>query len=133
MALELTNDGDTITVTDESLGVANGTPDVTYTLRLLTRKVYREIAARHTRKVPDRRTRQMSDDTDFEAVGEDLLDYVLVGWSGVNLKGEPAPCERDLKLKLDGTRTQAILEVAGMSRVQVSSPQESFRGAADVR
>jgi len=132
MALQLTRQGDTITVKDSELGVAPSDADTSYTVQLLTRATYREIAHRHTKKRPNRRTGQMEDVTDWEAVSDDLIDYIVQGWDGVLDNGAPAPCSRENKLKLDGGRTTALMDVAGLSQIQSASEVKasSFRGAA---
>jgi hypothetical protein len=131
MAIQLTKPGDTITVKDSDL-VPNGDPGTEYDLQLLTREVYRDIHKRHTRKRPNRTTRAMEDETDYPAVQDDLIDFCLTGWRGVLDGGVPAELTRDNKLLLDGQRTQAMLELAGMSQIAQAADQkgQSFRSPA---
>jgi len=127
-------DGDLIVVKDSEL-VAGGDPDTSYSLRPLTREIRKEILAKNTSRVPNRRTHQMDEQIDGEGVGWDLLDYSLVSWDGILWDGQPAPCERDYKLKLDPTRSVALLEKAGLSQViaaEVARP-ETFRAPAAIR
>ena len=128
MPIQLMNDDDRIVVTDADL-VAGGDADTTYTLRPLTRDVRKRMVKAHTAKRPNPRTHAMEDATDHEAVGSDLVDFALIAWTGILWNGEPAPCEREFKLKLDDMRLRAILEAAGLSRI-VEADQargESFR------
>lgn len=134
MPVNLMKDEDRITVKDSEL-VAGGDPDTTYELRPLTREIRKEIIKRNTAMVPNGRTHVMEPRIDQEAVGWDLVDYALVGWTGILWHGQPAPCEREYKLKLDEPRANMILQKAGLSQViaaEVARP-ESFRGPTDVR
>jgi hypothetical protein len=72
---------------------------------------------------------------DWEAVSDDLLDYVIAGWSGIIAKGEPLPCVKVNKLLLDGPRKTAILERAGMNEIAAAPERraESFRESESVR
>jgi hypothetical protein len=135
MAVKLTRKGDTITVTDADL-VSGGDPGTTYMLQLMTRHDYRELVRKNTTRKPNPRTRGMEDVTDMEALGDDLVDFVLQGWSGVvDDDGADAPCTRENKLLIDAGRTQAMQERAGVSQVQTGDEgrAESFRSASDVR
>jgi hypothetical protein len=128
MALQLMGDDDRIVVRDDDLGVSGGDPETTYTLKPITRDVYKRTIAGRTKKVPNQRTRQMEDATDWSAVSEDLLDYTLENWSGVLWSGQPAPCDRDMKLKIDPLRAAALLERAGMNQIALGGDRgESFR------
>lgn len=135
MALELTQLGDTIQVKDSELGAPNVDDEVSYTVQLLTRAKYKEIYKRHTVRVPNKRTHQMEDKTDWDALTEELYDFVLQGWAGININGAPAPCTLENKLALDGSRLTALLEIAGLSRVQNpgAAKASSFRGPEEVR
>lgn len=129
MALHVTNDDTTIAVVDSDLDVPNGDPETSYTIRLLTREVMKDAIKRHTTRARQR-TGQMVTEVDWPSVNDDLFDYALVGWQGVLWNGEPAPCERSLKLRIDILRQQALLEQAGMSQVSKSDAEvrsESFR------
>lgn len=137
MALKLIDPDEPFTVTDVSLGVGDGDTDTSYTLRPLTRDVWREIKKRHTTRVRNKRTGALDTEIDWEAFNDDLLDHVVIGWSGVVLShGEPAPCTRDLKLRgLDSARCAALLDVAGLNRVEAAEADagDSFRRAGGVR
>lgn len=130
MPIQLMSDEDRITVTDADLMGGNGDTDTSYTLRPLTHDVYKRVGKQHTRTAPNRQTRQMESRIDDQvAVMEDLIDYALVGWTGVLWNGEPAPCEREIKLRLDGVRRTALLERAGMNQIVAAEAdrQSSFR------
>jgi hypothetical protein len=128
MALQL--DAGQITVADNEI-VPGGDPETTYTLRLLTRDDYRRVVREHTTKVPNRRSHAMEDVTNWEAVGERLLDMVLTGWTGILHGGEPAPCTAEMKAKLDSARSAGLLDRAGMNQIARSAEAkaDSFRGA----
>ena len=127
------NPSATWTVKDSQI-IANGDKETSYTLRALTKSVYREITRRHTRKVPNKATRSMQDETDNEAAADDLLDYALVDWSGVVANGMLVPCSTENKHLLDPQRQAAILDAAGINQIQEAPARkaESFREPADV-
>ncbi len=106
MAIRLTEEGDTITVTDNQLGVPNGDPETSYTLRLLTKPKYKELEKPHKKRKANPRTHQMEDLVDTEALGE-----------------------------LDGFRKSAMLEMAGLSQVQAAAELKasSFRSPEALR
>jgi hypothetical protein len=114
--------------------IADGDAKTTYTLRSITKQVYRDITKKHTKKISNRTTRAMEDRTDWEAASDDLLDFALVDWSGVTSGKEEAPCTRENKNFLDPRRQQAILEAAGLNQIEEAPARkaESFREPADV-
>ena len=134
MALDLKTDDDVSTITDADL-VPDGDKDTTYTVRHITTDKHREIVKAHTTKVPNKRTHQRDDVTDWNAVSDALLDYALAEWSGVISRGQPVPCDRGHKMLLDGQRKTALLEHAGMNEVAAAPARtaESFRTPPDVR
>ena|SRR3990167_9455954 len=117
MSLHLMDADDQITVRDDQLGIPDGDNGTVYTLRPITREVYKQTIKRHTTRVPNRRTHNSEDQTDWTLVTEDLIDYALTAWTGVLFHGAEAACDRDMKLRLDPTRTAALLNQAGMSQV----------------
>ncbi len=133
MALNLLTEGEEFTVCDKDLvGVADGDPEVVYTLRKLDPPTHKAIVKRHT-KAEFLRGVGKVDKTDSAAAADDILDYVLVGWTHVLLAGEPAPCTRELKLKgLDFTRRNALVDLAGMNAIAALPERraESFRPPA---
>lgn len=118
MALHLMSDGDQVEVADKDLpGVTDGDPDVHYTVRKLSPETHRKIVKAHSKSEFVRGVGRV-ERPDTDAITDDLIDYVLVGWRGVLLKGEPAPCTRELKLQgLDWERKRALLEKAGANEI----------------
>ena len=135
MALTLKRDGDETTLTDAELMGPDGDKETTYTIRHLTTEKHREVVREHTQKIPNKRTHQRDDVTDWEAVSDALLAYVLVKWSGVVVDGQAVPCEWAYTSLLDGPRKSALLERAGLNAIAATPERraESFRTAADVR
>lgn len=137
MAIRLTQAGEKITVNDVDLAVPNGSEGVSYTLNLITKKDYDEIVQKHTKRKPNKFTRQMEEVTDYNAVADDLTDRVLDSWTGVIVgdEGEPAPCDRAHKISLDLVRRRALHDQAGLSQVIDADEQKasSFRGTPSVR
>lgn len=134
MAVEIRDDDAIVTVQDAEL-ITDGDKETTYQLRTITLEKNREIVRAHTRKVPNRRTHQMDDKVDWDAVTDALLDWALAGWDGVVAHGKPLSCTLEHKKRLDGVRRTAILERAGMNEVR-QAPEvrdESFRPTAIVR
>ena len=118
MPIELNRDDAEIQVCDKDLpGVVDGDPDVFYTLRKLTKPTHRKILKAHTTNEFVRGVGRQ-EKVDYDAVTDDLLDYIVIGWKGVLLKGEPAPCLREWKVNgLDVDRKRALIDKAGMNDV----------------
>ncbi len=133
MPVQLIDADDRITVCDADIpGIADGDKDTTYTLRPIAVDDYREIVKANSVDVIDRRTHQKTKQTDWEKVNDDQIDFVLVAWTGIVVKGQPAECSRANKLKLDGVRRQALCDRAGINQIQ-RAPEvraESFRESA---
>lgn len=132
MAVVLQSKDTTFEVKDSDLGLADGgDPNTVYTLRQLTRADYKRVMAANTKQVMNRATRGFASEIDHLAAEEDLLDYALVGWSGVVMAdGTPAECSRDNKLNgLPSTVLSALLERAGLRTIQAGEAdrQASFR------
>lgn len=132
MALSLLNGGKQLTVRDDELeGVQNGDPETTYTLRQIEQSRLREVRRRHTKPVFTRQGRE--DKVDTDAVMDDILDEVLIAWTGVLDNGEPAQLTRENKLLLDFGRKVALIGLAGSNEVQKQAEKEqSFRRPAGV-
>lgn len=131
MALELLQDGEEFTVSDDKLpNVTDGDPEVSYRLRKIDPKHHKQITKQHTKPEFQRGVGKV-DKVDWASTVEDLLDYALIGWSGVLLGGKPADCTRELKLKgLDGARRNALIELAtSNARAAEEVRAESFRTA----
>lgn len=128
MPVQLSHGDQRVTVTDAEI-VSGGDTDTTYTIRLITREARREIVRKHT---PARFNNGRRDEMNSEAISEDLVDYVLVAWTGILFDGQPADCSRTNKLLLDQLRLSALLERAGLSQVIAAevAQSESFRPPA---
>ena len=131
MAVELKDDGDIDVVSDADL-VPGGDKDTSYNVRHITIEKNREIVAKNTKPIPNRRTHVMEPTTDWQAVNDDLLDYAISDWRGIVAKGEPLPCTRENKMKLDALRRDALLQKSGLNEVQAAPERraESFRPVA---
>jgi hypothetical protein len=130
MALTLLNPDVRIEVRDTDLPGVNDPKDgVVYTIRQITRAASREIELRHTKRVANPQTRAMDAVVDQDALYDDLIDYALIAWAGVNFEdGTPAPCDRQCKVEgLDALRKQALLVKAGTNRSAGEVRAESFR------
>jgi hypothetical protein len=135
MAKQLTEAGAQFTVTDAQI-LQDGDKETVYTLRRLTREKHREIVKANTERVINKRTHQREERTDWAAVTDDLIDYVLVAWSGVLYQGQPAPCDREHKMLLDAPTSDGLLERAGLNEITAGANPEareaSFRQPAKV-
>lgn len=135
MSVELLDPDGQIEVKDSDLqNIVGGDPGTVYVLRPIGIDDHRQITKARTRDELDRRSHQKIQVTDWNAVADDVLDFVLVGWRGIRFRGADVPCERAYKLKLDYVRKQALSDLAGMNQV-VREPEvraESFRQPADV-
>lgn len=122
MALLVRDEGERIEVKDDELeGVEDGDPGTTYVVRPLTQRVIDEIRQRHTRQVINKITHRKDAVTDDRAMAEDLLDYLLMDWSGVLFKTtrQPVPCTKDYKVQaLAGARVEALFKLAGVNEVE---------------
>jgi hypothetical protein len=127
MALVLKDESHTWEVCDKDL-VPGGDKDTFYTVRRLTLEKHREITKRHTKPGTFRRPEGKRDE---EAIQDDLFDYVLEKWRGVEKDGQPVPCEWDYKALLDVPRRIALLDEAGLNDIAAAEDAraESFRGA----
>ncbi|MGE0451790.1 MAG: hypothetical protein AB7Q29_19610 [Vicinamibacterales bacterium] len=133
MAIEILDGDQTVDVRETELrDIENADADVVYTIRKLDPTTHRAITKRHTKPEFVRGVGRVKE-VDLDAVNDDLLDHILVGWSGVLLRGAPAPCERTLKLRgLDWQRKRALLDKAGANEIarEPERRAESFRAAA---
>lgn len=137
MPIALLDEDVTLTVTDAELGLGDGDPSTTYTIRVVTPQVAKRLRRQHTTRKPNPATHRMEDVTDYEKYGEALWDYVLTGWSGVLWRGQAispdalvttSAGEVKAKTQLDGARKAALIEKSGANEV-VEDTSASFRGA----
>ena len=133
MPLQLFDPDERRDVVDADLpGVVDGDRETVYVIRPIGVDDHRAIVKRNTKQVIDRASHQKVPMTDYGAVNDDVLDFILVEWRGVLFRGEPVPCERVHKVKLDPVRRQALADVAGMNQI-ARAPEvraESFRESA---
>jgi hypothetical protein len=94
----LKNPEQTFTVRESDVpGVDNGDPDVTYTLRLVTRTAAKAIGQRRTEKKLDPQSRRFVDVVNTEDIDLDLIDYAIVDWAGIVSDGIVVPCDAESK------------------------------------
>ena len=131
MAVHLLNEDTEITVTDVDLVGEVGDASTTYTVRKLTPVRQREFRRKHTRQANFKRQESVN----WDAVADDQIDYLLVSWTGIVDRGQPVPCERQYKLRLDQVRKAALLDKAGLSDVvaEEEAKDASFRTTPGVR
>jgi hypothetical protein len=133
MARQLHDDSSTFEIQETDIpGIEQADPEVTYTLRPLTTKKYRELQKQHTKLVPNKQTRQMEQKLDGEGFTDALVEYVIADWRGVYDKGEEAPCSAENKQRLDGPTKAALVNVAGLNRIESADDdrEQSFRPTA---
>jgi hypothetical protein len=129
MPRELFDDDARIVVKEADLeAVSDPDPDVTYTIRCITDAKWREMQKKHTTHVLNKRTGTKDPDTNWDALSDDAVDYLLTGWDGITAKGEPVPCERDYKLRLDGVIKAALFQMARTN--PTGDRTQSFRRSA---
>lgn len=124
-----------VTVTEKQLAVADPDEDTSYTVRLLPEKKVTAIQKAHTTRRPNH-LGQMIEHVDHEAVGDDILDWVIKDWAGIGAKDavgvwHPVACTREVKLGLDPHIRKALLDFATRNqRAEVAAQRESFRPAS---
>jgi len=94
--------------------------DSVFQLRRLASAKYKEIQKKYTTTKKDRQGRPYID-VDEDAVNEDLLDYLIIGWGIIKspTSGQDIECTYDNKQKLPGTVKQKIIEACDTERVTV--------------
>jgi hypothetical protein len=105
-------------------------PEVEYQIRPIPTETARAIYKKHTVQQFDRRNHRKIDDTNQEAVSNELLDVCLIGWKGVVDRGQPVPCIAENKLILPTQIQAAIVDVAQQGRVTPEEKAASFREPA---
>lgn len=73
--------------------------DSVFSLRIIPDDVDKDIRKRHTKQVWQKKTRSMVDKLDEPSYIADLIDYAIVGWSGMKAAstGADLPCSTDMK------------------------------------
>lgn len=133
MPLQLLSEETVLEIKDVDLpNVKSPCEDVTYQVRQIPPPLARAMAKRHTKRRPNPQTHQMEEQVDVDALSEEAIDYVVVGWSGVVLPdGTPAPCTKDNKVSgLDAARKIALTNIAGSNSGAAEARAESFRQPA---
>lgn len=134
--LQLLTERDRIVVKDADIpGVPDPDKDATYTLRPIAKEQQRAIETANTHwEVTNKRGQEKEPVLDVGALTDDLLDYALLSWTGIIYEGQPLPCVREHKLKLDNVRTMGLLRVARSNPIE-RAPEvhaASFREPAGV-
>lgn len=127
MAVELLDGDKEITVRDCDLrGVDDGDAETTYTVKQIPNQVRKNAQKKHSKMVKGQYV------IDNEAIVEELLEYALVRWTGIQHKGKDAPCESVYKQALDPIRKAALIGVAGFNRIaqDAADKEDSFRSPA---
>ncbi len=96
---------------DEETGEAS---DTVFQLRVLPDADQRRLDKQHTKPTFDKKARRMVDKRDDGAYVADVLDTVIVGWSGVKSArtGTDIPCSREMKARLPERLKVEILRLA---------------------
>lgn len=100
--------------------------DSKFTLRRFDSETYRQIEKRYTKKTKNHRTGIVFTETDDYEVNAELLDYMILGWSGIKspVSKEDVPCTKENKLKLPGSVKVRILEACDADSVTSSAGDE---------
>lgn len=138
MARSLVKQDAIVEVREEELDLpCPADPDAVYSVRWIPPSENERVRAKHVPKRWDKRThQQVEQDATAEqgkAVIDDLLDYCLIGWSGVVDNGSQVPCERENKLALPRPVKISLVEFALMEGASRQERQkQSFREPARV-
>lgn len=122
-----------VTVRDVDLDVPSPDPATSYTLRMLSPEKSKALADQHTRIEWNKKNHEKERVTDWMALSEDSIDYVLVAWEGVeDADGKPAACTREAKVQgLDLQRRKQLIELASTVHKDAEVAQAaSFRPTA---
>lgn len=135
MALLLRDDDERLTVTDYELpGVEDGDKETVYTFRPMSEERRKAIVKANTKLVPNPRTHRRDEVVDDEKAAYEMLDYILLEWSGVLYKKtrKPVPCTPEMKRQaIDPTRQAALFKLAGVNEVDAAEVRDaSFRQPA---
>ncbi len=127
MALQLLDGETRIEVLDTELAnVIDPDPEVVYTLRQILPAMRLQLQ----RRKANPQTRQM--EADGDATIDAMLEFALVGWTGILANGQPAPCTTEYKRLLDQGRKLALVGKAASNRTAPEGRDASFREPASV-
>lgn len=142
MALRLTRTDERMDVRDDDLTryddqIVEVDPDVTYTIRSLRPSDVQRLRQPYITYAFDPKTRKRVENEiapdQAEALALDLIDHVVVGWTGVLDGDAEAACTRENKSLLDPRRRSALVRVATVNQVQRAEDRAaSFRATAGV-
>jgi hypothetical protein len=102
-----------------------------FRVRPMGRAEYFQIVKKAEKPVIDPRTRGVILEVDSQAVSDEVLRRVLLGWNDaiVDCDGTPIPCTDDTKLMIDGRFLDQV-KVAAMGAEVVVGVAASFRSPA---
>ncbi len=108
----------------------DGNPSVVVTLKAVTPKKYRGVVAKRTERIPARKGEPPREETDWDAVQDDLVSYAVESWKGlIGADDKPLQCVLDAKLSLPGDLKNALVERA-LKGEAVEVAAASFRQSA---
>ena len=95
---------------------------------------HEKIRKRHTiKKGIDRRTQQPKEEVDTKGIEDDLMDYLIVDWDGMQhptlidettKKLKMLPCEREWKLKIPSSIKTAFINLADSESTSEDEEEE---------
>jgi len=142
MALRLTQPDERVVIADVDLVVYDDQlkdvdDGVTYTVQRITpsevAQIRRPYVKRQFSRRPTRPEELPIEGDEARQMTDDLLDRVLVAWTGVVVNGQPAPCDRAHKALLDFRRKGALIQASMASQVErEAGRKESFRATEGV-
>lgn len=104
----------------------NGDPSVVMMLRPISQSKYRAVVAHNTERIPARKGQPPMEETDWDAVQDDLVAFAVESWRGlIGGDDQPLQCVDDAKRALPGDLKNEIV-VKAMQGESVDLPA-SFR------
>ncbi len=108
----------------------DGKPCVTITLRPISQTKYRAVVQHNTERIPARKGQPPSQETDWDAVQDELVAYTIVSWKGIlGADNKPLDCCLDAKVNIPGDLKNDVVKRA-MHGEGVDATPESFRATA---
>jgi hypothetical protein len=107
---------------------AEGKPEIYVMLKPISQAQYREIERSHTKRILNKKTRGMEEQTDWAAVQDEAITYTIQSWHGfVGADDQPLACVYDAKVGLPGDLKAEIIKRA-LQGEAVNA--DSFRAAS---
>jgi hypothetical protein len=107
----------------------DGKPSVVITLKPISQGKYRQVVAGRTERILNKKTRAMEDQTDWDAVQDDLVAFSVQSWVGViGADDKPLQCVLDAKVGLPGDLKNELVQRAMQG--EAVDPAASFRPAS---